>query len=44
MTESGYEHTATVNFDFNAQGVLMDISRYRERTRSKKRGCFRGLE
>ena len=31
-TESGYEHTTTVNFDFNAQGVLVDVSRYRERT------------
>ena len=31
-TESGYEHTTTVNFDFNAQGVLVDMSRYRERT------------
>ena len=32
VTESGYEHTTTVNFDFNAQGVLIDISRFRERT------------
>lgn len=32
VTESGYEHTTTVNFDFNAQGVLIDVSRYRERT------------
>ena len=32
LTESGYEHTTTVNFDFNAQGVLIDISRFRERT------------
>jgi outer membrane protein assembly factor BamE (lipoprotein component of BamABCDE complex) len=31
-TESGYEHTTTVNFDFNSQGVLVDVSRYRERT------------
>lgn len=31
-TESGYEHTTTVNFDFNAQGVFIGISRYRERT------------
>ncbi|HEY2034967.1 MAG TPA: hypothetical protein VGH02_14900 [Rhizomicrobium sp.] len=29
--QSGYEHTTTVNFDFNAQGVLVDVSRYRER-------------
>ena len=32
VAESGYEHTTTVNFDFNAQGVLIDISRFRERT------------
>jgi outer membrane protein assembly factor BamE (lipoprotein component of BamABCDE complex) len=32
LIESGYEHTTTVNFDFNAQGVLIDISRFRERT------------
>lgn len=32
VTESGYEHTITVNFDFNAQGVLIDITRFRERT------------
>mgnify|MGYP001544786662 CR=1 FL=1 len=32
VTESGYEHTTTVNFDFNAQGVLIDITRFRERT------------
>lgn len=32
VTESGYEHTTTVNFDFNAQGVLVDVSRFRERS------------
>jgi outer membrane protein assembly factor BamE (lipoprotein component of BamABCDE complex) len=32
LTESGYEHTTTVNFDFNAQGVLIEITRFRERT------------
>ncbi|MBS0273852.1 MAG: outer membrane protein assembly factor BamE [Proteobacteria bacterium] len=32
LTESGYEHTVTVNFDFNARGVLTGISRFRERT------------
>lgn len=31
-TQSGYEHTTTVNFDFNAQGVLVDVSRFRERS------------
>jgi outer membrane protein assembly factor BamE (lipoprotein component of BamABCDE complex) len=31
-TESGYEHTTTVNFDFDAQGVLIDVSRFRERS------------
>lgn len=32
VTESGYEHTTTVDFDFNAQGVLIGINRFRERT------------
>jgi outer membrane protein assembly factor BamE (lipoprotein component of BamABCDE complex) len=31
-TESGYEHTTTVNFDFNAQGVLVNVNRFRERS------------
>lgn len=34
-TESGYEHTITVNFDFNPQGVLVNVNRFRERTGSR---------
>jgi hypothetical protein len=28
----GFGHTATVNFDFDANGVLKDVSRFRERS------------
>jgi len=32
VANSGFEHTTTVNFDFDAQGVLRDVSRFRERS------------